>query len=113
MDDVKKRAHELFGTQLTFNKEFDTYVKKLKEGMIEELLAWCERCNDNKELGSVPPKKQHKHLYVFFRKIGSAVRAVLIKEQNGAFTLFILAGHKYYDDTRLHLGYKKSSYYGS
>ena len=54
-----------------------------------------------------------KNLYVFFRKIASDMRVTLIKEQNSDFVEIILDGHKAYDDTRLKLGYKQSSYYGS
>jgi len=61
----------------------------------------------------VPPLKEFRNLYVFFRKIASDVRVVLIKEQNSDFIEIILDSHKQYDDTRLKFGYKRSSYYGS
>lgn len=104
---------EIFGTQIRFNNNFDEYTIKLKEGMLNEFLEWCKRCKENKELGSVPPKKEFKQLYVFFRKIGSGIRTILIKEQNKYFIDLIIEDHKGYDDVRLKLGYKKSSYYGS
>ncbi|PIN81073.1 hypothetical protein COV11_02745 [Candidatus Woesearchaeota archaeon CG10_big_fil_rev_8_21_14_0_10_30_7] len=78
---VKKKLTEIFGVQLKFNKNFDKRINCLKEGMIESFIEWCQRCKDNKELGSVPPKKEHKNLYVFFRKIASDIRVILIKEQ--------------------------------
>ena len=81
--------------------------------MVDDFIEWCKRCKENKELGSVPKKKEHKHLYVFFRKIASDIRVTLIKEQNKNFIEIILDDHKAYDDVRLKLGYKKSSYYGS
>ena len=112
-EEARRILYELFGAQLHFNKNFDEYVEKLKEGMISELIEWCKRCKENKELGSVPPIKEYKHLYVFFRKIGSNVRAILIKEQNSEFIQIILENHEYYDDTRMKYGYKKSSYYGT
>jgi|SRR3989344_4225939 len=113
VQEVKNQLLRIFGNQIKFNKQFDDFVIKLKEGMIKDLIDWCIRCKENKELGSVPPKKEYKNLYVFFRKIASDVRMVLIKEQNSNFIEIILDDHKYYDDTRLRLGYKKSSYYGS
>ncbi len=81
--------------------------------MANELIEWCKRCKENKEFGSIPKKNEFKHLYVFFRKISSDIRVVLIKEKNKEFIEIILDSHKKYDDMRLELGYKKSSYYGS
>jgi hypothetical protein len=110
---AKQKLVEIFGTQIKLNKEFDKIFENLKENMQSKFIMWCTRRYENKELGSVPPKKEFRHLYVFFRKIGSAIRAVLIKEQNNHFILLILNNHKSYDDERMKLGYKKSSYYGS
>ncbi|MEK6857876.1 MAG: hypothetical protein AABX39_04785 [Nanoarchaeota archaeon] len=115
MDDkeVRQQLIKVFGEQIKFNKNFDEHVKKLKEGMIEEFLEWCLRCKENKELGSVPPKKEFREFYVFFRKIASNVRVALIKKQNSNFIEIILDNHECYDDTRMKFGYKRSSYYGS
>ncbi len=112
-NEARQKLHKIFGTCIRFNKEFDIHIARLKDGMAHDFLRWCEQAKDGKELGSVPPKSTHKHLYVFFRKIASDVRAVLIKEQNKDFIEVILTGHKQYDDKRIELGYKKSSYYGS
>ena len=111
--EARQKLLEIFGSQIKFNKDFDIYAAKLKEGMLNDLVGWCRRCKENKELGSVPQKKEFKHLYVFFRKIASDTRVTLIKEQNKDFIEIIMDGHKTYDNTRLKLGYKKSSYYGS
>ena len=111
--EARQKLVEIFGEQIVFNKEFDDYILKLKPGMVNDFIEWCKRCKENKELGSVPTKKELKNLYVFFRKIASDVRAVLIKEQNKEFIEIILDGHKAYDDKRVELGYKKSSYYDS
>lgn len=111
--EVQQKLVEIFGSKLKFNRNFDEIVSKLKEGMVTDLIDWCQRCKENKELGSVPPRKQFKHLYVFFRKIASDVRVVLIKEQNSDFIKIILDNHKQYDDARMEFGYKRSSYYGS
>ena len=81
--------------------------------MLQDFFAWCNDCKNDLADRSTPPKKQYKHLLVFFRKIASDVRAVLIKEKNSDFIEIILSGHKHYDDTRMKFGYKRSSYYGS
>ena len=112
-EEVKQKLSDLFGKKIKFNKDFDNHIAKLKEGMIIDLIEWCKRCKENKELGSVPSKKEFRNIYVFFRKIASDVRIALIKEQNKEFIEIILEDHKGYDNTRLKLGYKKSSYYGS
>jgi len=110
--EARQRLLKIFG-QIRFNREFDDNIIRLREGMAEELIEWCKGCKENKELGSVPPRKEFKHLYVFFRKIASDVRVTLIKEQNKDFIEIHLADHKYYDDKRKELGFKKDSYYGS
>ena len=111
--EARQKLLKIFNSSLRFNKNFDENIPKLKEGMAKELMEWCRRCKENKELGSVPPRKEFKHLYIFFRKIASDVRTTLIKEQNNDFIEIILENHKGYDDIRLKFGYKKSSYYGS
>lgn len=111
--EIKQKLLEIFGEQLLFNKDFDKQVSKLKQGMIDSLIEWCIQCKEGKELGSVPPHKRFKHLYVFFRKIGNEVRIVLIKEQNAQFIEIDASDHYYYDKKREKMGYKKSSYYGS
>lgn len=112
-EEVRQKLLKIFGTQIRFNKEFDNLIARLKEGMINDMIEWCRKCKDEEELGSVPPKKEFKNLYVFFRKIASNIRVTLIKEQNKDFIEIILENHKGYDITRQKLGYKKSSYYGS
>ena len=112
-EEVRQKLVEIFGSKLKFNREFDNYISNLKEGMINDLIEWCIRCKNNKELGSVPPRKQFRHLYVFFRKIASDIRVILIKEQNSDFIEIILDSHKHFDDAWMEFGYKRSSYYGS
>lgn len=111
--EVKEALIKIFGTEIKFNKEFEEHIDQLKEGMVDDLIEWCKGCKEERELGSVPSKKEYKNLYVFFRKIGSNMRVTLIKEQNNSFMEIRLEDHKGYDTTRLKLGYKKSSYYGS
>jgi len=111
--EVRQKLLDIFGKKIKFNKDFDKYIIRLKKGMLNDFIEWCKRCKEEKELGSVPSKKEFKDLYVFFRKIASDVRVTLIKEQNKDFIEIRLEDHKAYDDIRLKLGYKKSSYYGS
>lgn len=77
--EVRQKLTELFGSQLRFNGDFDSFAGKLKQGMQDDLITWCSSCKDGVALGSVPPKKDCKDLFVFFRKIGNSIRAVLIK----------------------------------
>ena len=63
--EIRQKLLEIFGSQIKFNKNFDDYILKLKEGMLNDFID------------------------------------------------IILDNHKVYDNTRLKLGYKKSSYYGS
>ena len=48
--------------------DFDRNIMRLKGTMIADLFEWCKGCRDNKELGSVPKKKEFKNLYVFSGK---------------------------------------------
>ena len=92
--EVRQKLLEILGIKIKFNKNFDSCAEKLKEGMINDFIDWCKRCKENKELGSVPPRKEFKHLYIFFRKIASDIRVTLIKEQNKDFieaTIFHLS----------------------
>ena len=111
--EVRKQLLNIFGQQLKFNKEFDKYAEQLKEGMLQDFLAWCIECKNGLADMSTPPKKKYRHLLVFFRKIASDIRVTLVKEKNADFIEIILSGHKHYDDTRMEFGYKRSSYYGS
>jgi hypothetical protein len=112
-EEAKQKLHELFGSQLFINKEFDDYFSLLKEQMQSDFMDWCGLCKEGKAIGSVPIRKQHKDKFVFFRKIGGDVRAVLIKKQNSLFIELYLTEHREYDDIRKKLGYKQSSYYFS
>ena len=112
-EEVKQKLIDIFGAQIKFNRDFDDYISRLKDNMIVELIEWCSRCKERKEIGSQPKNKEYKHLYVFFRKIGSDVRAILIKEKNNDFIELHLFDHKSYDNERMNFGFKKSSYYGS
>ncbi|MFH0978586.1 MAG: hypothetical protein V1837_04760 [Candidatus Woesearchaeota archaeon] len=112
-DEAKQKLHEMLGPQLQINPEFDKHFQDLKENMQTELIQWCQDCKDKKSKGSVPTNKKYKDIFVFFRKIGDNVRAVLTKKQNAEFMELHLQNHKAYDEIRLKLGYKKSSYYSS
>jgi len=111
--ELRQKLIKIFGEQIKFNKEFDSYASRLKEGMISDLIEWCINCKERKVDGSQPKREEFKHLFVFFRKIGSNVRVTIIKIKNNDFIEIRLENHKSYDDTRIQFGYKKSSYYGS
>lgn len=111
--ELKKRLCEIFGEKIRFNKDFDINAEKLKTGMQESFIGWCIECKKGSALGSVPPKKQYRNLFVFFKKIGNSTRAIAVKEQEHEFIEIILSGHLLYDLKREELGYKKSSYYSS
>ena len=111
--EMKQKLLEIFGQQIKINKEFEDYFDDLKDGMKEDFLKWCLDCKNDIALGSIPVKKKFRDLYIFFRKIGNSTRAILIKRKNDGFIELILTNHKYYDEKRLELGYKKSSHYGS
>ena len=68
--EIKQELIELFGTKIKFNKNFQELANQLKQGMQEDLINWCIECEEGIALGSVPPKKQYKNLFVFFKKIG-------------------------------------------
>lgn len=79
--EIRQKLLEIFGKKVMFNKDFDNYVTKLKEGMLNEFIEWCKRCKENKELGFVsdtlwkeyleyqskpkpfPPEKERKDWY--------------------------------------------------
>ncbi|MBU0616063.1 MAG: hypothetical protein KJ601_08300 [Nanoarchaeota archaeon] len=111
--ELRQKLIEIFGQQIIFNKEFDSYASRLKEGMLSDLVEWCINCKEQRVDGSQPKREEYRHLFVFFRKIGSNVRATLIKVKNSDFIEIRLENHKCYDDTRIEFGYKKSSYYAS
>ena len=113
MADIKKLITAVLGEDVVFNKDFDKHVLSLKGGMFEDFISWIKNCETGNILGSVPPKREFKDLYVFFRKIGNSKRAVLIKRQNSDFVELILSEHLAYDKKRKELGFKKSSYYKS
>ena len=66
--EARQKLLEIFGNNLKFNKDFDRNIMRLKGTMIADLFEWCKGCRDNKELGSVPKKKEFKNLYVFSGK---------------------------------------------
>lgn len=111
--EAQQHLLDLFGQQLIFNNDFDKHFALLKEGMKENLLQWCADCKKGTAKGSVPDNPKYKDKFVFFRKIGGDMRCILIKIKNSEFIEINLVKHKEYDDIRLRLGYKKSSYYGS
>jgi len=45
--EIRKQLLSIFGPQLKFNKEFDKYAEQLKEGMLQDLLTWCDNCKND------------------------------------------------------------------
>ncbi len=63
--EVRQLLLKIFGSQIRFNKTFDSHIARLKESMLNEFIEWCKRCKENKEFGSVPQKKNLK-IYMYF-----------------------------------------------
>ncbi|HLC62165.1 MAG TPA: hypothetical protein VJI52_04070 [Candidatus Nanoarchaeia archaeon] len=45
--EIRKQLLSIFGPQLKFNKEFDKCAEQLKEGMLQDLLTWCDNCKND------------------------------------------------------------------
>ena len=105
---INLRSYDLNAACSTFLFQMQSLIS-----MQQDLLQWCVDAKEGTAKGSVPAKRQSKNLFVFFRRIGDDVRAILIKRQNAEFIEVHLCLHRQYDDIRVKLGYKKSSYYSS
>jgi hypothetical protein len=105
-EELKRKIKEIFGEQITFNKEFKTLAEDIKN-VDENLINWCQRITERKikpVTASVLGEK-----IVFIKKIGSSNRCIVIKIINGEFKEVHLGDHAYYDKLRKTLGLKKSS----
>jgi hypothetical protein len=105
-EELKHRLKEIFGEQVTFNREFDYYAETIKNIGIN-LLDWCKRIKEE-EIKPIFPKKLKDGL-VFIKKIGSSNRCIVVKVVNGKFKEIHLGDHEYYDKLTKVLGLKKSS----
>ena len=110
---LRDKLIQIFGKDISLNKDFDFYAEQLKNDMQHSLVDWCRKCKDDLIRGHTPNKPHLNDLYVFFKKIGNKVRTILIKIKKQDFIEIHLSSHKYYDEKRKELGFKKSSYYGS
>lgn len=110
---MRNEIERILKNEIKFNSEFDFNSEQLKDEMKQDLILWCESCEHNLLRGHTPSKRELKHLYVFFKKIGNSLRAILVKEKNGKFIELYLINHKEYDDKRKQYGFKKTSYYKS
>ncbi len=93
-EELKHRLKELFGEQVSFNKEFNLYANKIKN-IQETLLPWCEKLK-NKEIKPIIAPKA-KDSILFIKKLGSSNRCIVIKIINQEFKEIHLADHKYAD----------------
>ncbi|MBR9690206.1 hypothetical protein GOV08_00825 [Candidatus Woesearchaeota archaeon] len=105
-EELKHKIRELFGKQITFNKEFDSYASTIKN-LETNLLEWCSILKEGKIRPLFPPKL--KDSVVFIKKIGSSNRCVVIKIMNKEYKEVHLGDHNYYDKLRKILGLKKDS----
>lgn len=103
---LKQRLRDIFGNQISFNKEFDQIVHHVKN-FEENILPWCELLKQGK-IKPVPSSYLGGSL-IFIKKIGSSTRCIIIKVENGVFCEVHLGDHKYYDFLRKKLGLKESS----
>lgn len=107
-EELKHELIGIFGSQLTFNKEFDEYADKLKN-IDKSLLEWCKLLKKMKIKPIISSKL--KDSIIFIKKIGSSNRCIVIKIKNGEFKEVHLGDHAYYDKLRNFLGLKKGSEY--
>jgi hypothetical protein len=106
VEELKSKIRDIFGKEITFNKEFEKYASKIKN--IEDyLIEWCTMLKEGKVLPLRPPKLDDSR--IFIKKIGSANRCIVVKIVNGEFKEIHLADHNYYDKKMKELGLKKSS----
>lgn len=103
---IKQKLKNIFGEQIEFNKEFDSYAEAIKN-INESLIPWCMLLKEGKIRPIIPPKL--KDSVIFIKKIGSSNRCIVIKIMNNEFKEIHLADHSYYDKLRKFLGLKKSS----
>jgi hypothetical protein len=106
VEKLKLKLKELFGEQIVFNKDFDSYAASIKN-LNENFLPWCESV---KKGGiSIIPTSRKLNSVVFIKKIGSSNRCIIIKVINGEFKEIHLGNHAYYDKLRTILGIKRGS----
>ena len=103
---LKLKLKEIFGDQLSFNKEFDSHAEKIKN-IEQTLIPWCQLLKEKQIKPIVAPKA--KDSIIFIKKIGSSNRCIVIKIINSKFKEIHLADHKYYDNLRKKLGIKKNN----
>ena len=106
VEQLKFKLKELLGAQITFNRNFDNYIKRIKN-IDYNLIKWCTKLK-NKEISPKPAPNLENGI-VFIKKIGSSNRCVIIKIINEEFKEIHLADHDYYNKLRKKLGLKKSS----
>lgn len=104
---LRCKLKELFGNQVIFNKEFDSYAESIKN-IETNLVEWCTLLKE-KKIPPIPASKL-KDGVVFIKKIGLSNRCIVLKKVNDVFKEIHLADHAYYDKLRKKLGLKQDSW---
>ncbi len=107
-EELKHKLKEIFGSQIIFNKEFDSHADTIKN-IDRTLIEWCNLLKDGKIRAIRPPKLAES--VIFIKKIGSSNRCIVVKIVNGEFKEIHLGDHAYYDKLRKLLGLKKDTKY--
>ncbi len=107
-EELKAKLRAIFGDQIQFNRDFDSYSVSLGD-QADNLLEWCQIVKDG---GIKPiPSPKFKEGITFIKKIGSTNRCVIIKLRNREFVEVHLGDHGYYDKLRKLIGLKKDNKY--
>ncbi len=106
-EELKRKLRAIFGQQIEFNANFDSYASIIKN-IDSNLLEWCLMVKQGK-IRYAPARKING--IIFIKKIGSSNRCIVIKIVNGEFKEIHLGDHNYYDKLRKVLGLKKDNKY--
>ncbi len=106
-EELKHKLKILFGEQVRFSIDFDSYAEELKN-VEEDFITWCAAVKE-KKLDPIPAKRKYRVHLVFVKKIGSSNRCIVIKIKGGEFIEVHLGDHDYYNQIMKELGLKKSS----
>jgi len=106
-EELKSKLKEIFGEQISFNKEFDQYAVTIKN-IDSNLIEWCNLIKEGK-IRYLPAKRIDG--IIFIKKVGSSNRCIIIKIVNKEFKEVHLGNHNYYDRLRKVLGLKKDNKY--
>ncbi|MCC7574841.1 hypothetical protein KO361_04580 [Candidatus Woesearchaeota archaeon] len=103
VSEAKIKIKQLLGTGLKFDGHFNKCFENLKESQQKELINWIKNCEE-KKVNPVQSKK-NPEIIGFVKRIGSNVRAILIKKKDKYFIKLFLDKHKYYEDEMTKQGF--------